>query len=69
MVIICFPDGKWVYSWEADYYKDSRLTGPHKRIDIDRWHEYDMTAIEINACMEAINEAENRRSRQLRPRP
>lgn len=58
MVIVIFSDGTWSYSWEADA---SQLLKEHRRVDIDRWYEYDLTTLELQACLGAIDEAENRR--------
>lgn len=57
MVIYVWPDGYWLYEWAVeDNASLTRLATPHKKIDLDKHLDYDLTVDEINACIEALDE-------------
>lgn len=52
MIIYIWPDGSWKYSWEV-------LCPPlteARAIDLDKWHEYNLSEQEVLACLEALEE-------------
>lgn len=54
MVIYVWEDGYWVYEW--DVHLRDRKPSHAKRIDLDKWYDYDLNEKEVLACLEAIGE-------------
>lgn len=64
MIVYVWDDGSWCYGWDlVAHASSSRLNGEPKAVDLDNHLKMDLTKLEILACIEALNEAENSRSR------
>ena len=50
MIIYVWPDGFWKYSWEATSWVGA------KKVDLDRWYDYDLSDLEVLACLETLEE-------------
>lgn len=63
MIVYVWDDGSWCYGWDSVAVAAlSRLNGEPKVVDLDNHLKMDLSTVEIFACLEAVNEAENRRS-------
>lgn len=51
MVIYIFPNGEWKYEWDC-------LVRPvdAKAVNLDTWWDYNLTELEVLACLEALEE-------------
>lgn len=54
MVIYIWEDGYWIYEWSV--LSEGRYISDAKRIDLDKWYDYDLNEKEVLACLEAIGE-------------
>ncbi|MNY61837.1 hypothetical protein D3C86_1985680 [compost metagenome] len=52
MVIYIWPNGDWCYEWGNSQH-DLKVA---KKVDLDKWYDYDLTEKEVLACLEAIGE-------------
>jgi hypothetical protein len=52
MVIYIWPTGSWKYSWEVG----KTTTDGAKAVDLDKWYTYNLTELEVLACLEALEE-------------
>lgn len=64
MIVYVWEDGSWCFGWDSVAKTAlSRLNGPAKRVDLDKHLEMDLSPLEIQACIGAIDECEASRSR------
>ena len=69
MIVYIWPNGRWMFDWEVAYYRpNSKDNIGLKRVDLNKFCDVHatLTDIEIKACIEAVDEAEARRSRLFR---
>lgn len=54
MVIYVWPNGDWCYPWSKTI--GLRSLAEARKIDLDKWYDYDLTEKEVLACLEAVGE-------------